>query len=294
MSSSGESSPTDAFGIIDDGTRVAILRVLAERQADAPHDPYLSFSELRERVGTEDSGRFNYHLDRLRERFVEQTPEGYKLSHPGQRVVSTVLSGAYEPGDARGPVDVGVDCPVCGEPMAAAYEDGVVTVTCEDDHGFGNGIPPGALDGRDLVSTVALMSLTTQQEIELALEGVCPRCYGHAPPKIRHRDDYGEGNGPGWLPDYLFVATCERCGMSLMQYPGGVVHRHPAVVSLFYEHGIDVRDRPVWDLEFVTREPTVVSTDPLRLAVIVAVEDDALELTLDETASVVDVESVEK
>lgn len=288
---SSTDDPTEAFEIIGDGTRIAILQALAERQVEAPTGPALSFSELRERVGAGDSGRFNYHLNRLRGRFVRKDDDGYHLTYPGEQVVATVLMGAYDPGERRGPVPVGTDCPFCGEPMMATYEDGVVTVTCEESHGVGNGVPPGVFDDRDLPTVAALMSLISQHEVELILEGTCPRCYGHAPPKIVPKEEYSStGEAPDWIPSHLFTTTCERCGMRLLHFPGGAVLRHPAVVSLFYDHGIDVRNREIWELDFVTGDPTAVSEDPLRLRIDVAVEDDELSLTLDETASVVEVE----
>jgi hypothetical protein len=59
--------PERAFRLLSDETRVGILRGLWEASNDA-----VSFSELRERVGTPDSGQFNYHLGKLREHFVSK------------------------------------------------------------------------------------------------------------------------------------------------------------------------------------------------------------------------------
>jgi len=39
MSRSADADPTEAFEIVDDGTRVGIMRALAEHRAEQPRDP---------------------------------------------------------------------------------------------------------------------------------------------------------------------------------------------------------------------------------------------------------------
>lgn len=79
------------FGLLSDGTRVDIVRALAERRFEESGRPGLSFSELRNRVGARDAGRFNYHLARLRGSLVEKTAEGYLLTDAGVSVGVLVL-----------------------------------------------------------------------------------------------------------------------------------------------------------------------------------------------------------
>ena len=71
------------FELLSDETRVGIVRELA-----AGED--LRFSTLRERVGTADSGKFNYHLERLRGNLVRKTEEGYRLTRAGRKLVDVV------------------------------------------------------------------------------------------------------------------------------------------------------------------------------------------------------------
>jgi DNA-binding transcriptional ArsR family regulator len=104
----------DALGALASEHRVAILRELA-----AAEEP-LRFSELRERVGMRDTGRFNYHLGELRGRFVREADGGYELGHAGERVV--LAAGDLDPEGAAALADAyegATDddaCPVCGEP----------------------------------------------------------------------------------------------------------------------------------------------------------------------------------
>ena len=79
------------FGLLSDETRLGILRALAERRFEEPAAPCLTFSELRDRVGARDAGRFNYHLGQLRGALVEKTAEGYLLTDEGVTVGALVL-----------------------------------------------------------------------------------------------------------------------------------------------------------------------------------------------------------
>ncbi|GAA0199844.1 helix-turn-helix domain-containing protein [Haladaptatus pallidirubidus] len=102
----------EALGTLASEHRIAILRELAV--ADEP----LAFSELRERVGIRDTGRFNYHLSKLRERFVRETDGKYELGHAGERVVLATTDldadGAATLAKAHG-TDENGECAVCGE-----------------------------------------------------------------------------------------------------------------------------------------------------------------------------------
>jgi len=71
----------ETFSLLSDETRVRILVALSQ----AADDP-VSFSDLRSRVGVDDSGQFNYHLDRLCERLVTKTDDGYLLTDSGEAV----------------------------------------------------------------------------------------------------------------------------------------------------------------------------------------------------------------
>lgn len=79
--SEGEPSLADSFDLLADETRLRIVRVLLAAEPQA-----LRFSELRDRAGVRDTGRFNYHLGRLRGPFVEKREDGYVLTPVGRRL----------------------------------------------------------------------------------------------------------------------------------------------------------------------------------------------------------------
>lgn len=99
----------EALEALGNEHRIAILQALA-----AADDP-LPFSELRRRVGVDDTGRFNYHLTELQDRFVRQSDGGYELGYAGERLV---LAGAgLDPETATAMESTeGAECPVCGDP----------------------------------------------------------------------------------------------------------------------------------------------------------------------------------
>ncbi|ERH08552.1 MAG: hypothetical protein J07HX64_00293 [halophilic archaeon J07HX64] len=99
----------DALAALGNEHRIRILRALAE--AETP----LSFSELRRRVGIDDTGRFNYHLGELCGRFVRNGESGYELGTAGERVVLAAADLDPEAAAVTGQQAAAEGCPVCGE-----------------------------------------------------------------------------------------------------------------------------------------------------------------------------------
>ncbi|ERH11426.1 MAG: hypothetical protein J07HB67_00433 [halophilic archaeon J07HB67] len=97
----------DALSALTHEIRVAVLRELAD--ADEP----VAFSELRDRVGVRDPGKFNYHLQRLTDHFLRQTEDGYELGYRGRRLL--VDNGVDADAVTLGSADETRACPVCGE-----------------------------------------------------------------------------------------------------------------------------------------------------------------------------------
>ena len=98
--------PTGALDVLGNEIRMAILRELADAERT------LSFTELRERVGVRDTGKFNYHLTRLCAYFVRQTEAGYELGHAGSRVITAADVGSKDERIEAADEDC---CSICGE-----------------------------------------------------------------------------------------------------------------------------------------------------------------------------------
>jgi DNA-binding transcriptional ArsR family regulator len=285
-----EGDPAAAFEALADETRVAILDALAEHRREKDSDPDadtgLSFSELRRAVGAEDSGGFNYHLDRLRDRFVYQDDDGYHLTYAGVSVVAAIRSGTYGEVE-RDPRPVEGSCPFCDANLTARYRHAHLRVTCENDHTvFGTDLPPGVVADRSLEAVIYLGTRRVYHALELGRDGVCVRCYGPAEHSLDTATAFADES------IRVFRAQCDWCGTRVA---GGVtwcVLTHPAVVAFHHEHGVDLRNRFPWTLDLYHDEDAVteLSADPLRLRVDAHLGGDELRVTLDEDGAVLDAE----
>ena len=280
-------SPDDTFGLVGNETRVAILKSLADA------DGALTFSELRDRVGTVDSGQFNYHLDKLRGELVTETDGAYRLTRPGLRLAGSILANAYVTDADRDRPKSETACPVCGADADLLYRDSLLRIECRasDDHQWLSDLPAGATRGHELSELLVLGARVNRHMGELARAGTCPQCYGETSPEIvdtRDLPDFGPEIG---THDYLFRAECGRCGYPIGGFVGSLVTPHPAVIAAYHREGIDVRERA--HLPHENEPPTVLSEDPLRLRVDVEspeTGDRLVSLVVDESATVVDVD----
>lgn len=268
----------DAFELLAAETRADILRALAAHQRDVPRDGGLAFSELRERANVRDSGNFNHHLGKLTDRFVTNTPEGYRLTPAGTRLAALVTAG-FESSTYASGERIDAVCPDCESPLTVAHEDGVVTVACENDHLLPRALvqPPAA--ERDAEGLASVASLSALQTAECVANGVCSVCDGVV-------DTMLSRTGHDAVP-YAYVSACEGCGTPMTVPPVLVAARSAAVVAFWHEHGVDAFDTPVWSLpvwEHATER--VVEEDPLELVATLSIAGDELDVHLDDDANV--------
>lgn len=77
---------TETLDVLSEPSRLEIL--LALYDGDEP----MAYSALLEATTISDKGRFNYHLRTLREYFVSQSDEGYRLTEAGEQLVDAVVT----------------------------------------------------------------------------------------------------------------------------------------------------------------------------------------------------------
>jgi hypothetical protein len=273
---------TAPFDLVSEETRAAILGALATHHARSPESPSVGFAALRDRAGIEDSGNFNYHLDKLQPVYVRQTEDGYVLTHAGLSLVGTLRAGVGSEA-ARGPESLDATCRICETPLTARYEDGLISVLCENDHKYPQDfLPPNAVDGRDLREAIAIQKRRTLHDIEMVREGVCPACFDDIERDHRVLDEP--------QASHVLVGTCEGCGRISGSPVGLHLLREPVVVSFYHDHGVDVTEAPLWELDLAVAEPTVRSEGPLRLALSVEKDGERLALVVDEYSHLLDSE----
>jgi len=273
-------SADEAFEMLSNGTRLSILKELF--RADEPH----TFTELREAVGMRDSGQFNYHLDKLIGRFVRVTEEGYELTTAGVRVVGAIIAGEFTKTFGGEPMPVEGTCQLCGGSLAGHFEGNHIRIACErcDRSVISLNMLPGALEPYPREEWPLVAERWTRRELEMVRAGFCPTCRGPVDRQLSaDESDLVD------VFEAVVTYSCQRCNMEMTANAATNVVPHPAVVGFHYEHGIDIEETTLWELEWAA-SPTgeVVSEDPLRVEIPIELDGDRLVLVLDETATVIE------
>lgn len=310
----GEST-TDAFKMLANDTRLAALLVLWEAKEPGPpltepSAPPVPFSELRERVGIQDPGQFNYHLDKLRGTFIESTDDGYTLTTAAEQVLSAVLAGTLsdQPSFEDEPIDA--ECNRCGGSVVIDYQEEMMIERCTACEGMWGAPadPPGTLVKRYL-PPVGLQNRTPQEfhrtgntwtrhRLFSMIEGVCPDCSGTVSTIITVCDDHQAAEGTicehcGGIYEFHTLFVCDVCKSEWWVPAHAPIFTDTAVTSFLFERGLDVNE--LYDTSSTEKlgeaidRAVVRSEDPLELVVTVAVAGDRLDVILDENARVVEI-----
>ncbi|WP_415380828.1 winged helix-turn-helix domain-containing protein [Halosimplex sp. TS25] len=276
--------PEDAFALIGNETRAAILRALGE----TPHEG-VSFSDLRSRVDAEmDSGQFNYHLSQLVGQFVDRDDDGYTLRSEGLALYRQIRAGTFNRRAAVEPFEIGLDCYFCGAPVEGEYEDGTFELRCPGcDHVYSHAqLPPSTVETGDVQNLLERVDQYNRHEMLAYARGVCPTCVSPLDTEfVRGEDVWSEGSERF---DVFVGSECDHCGARHYMSVGLAVLYHPAVVAFFHDHGVDVTSRPHWELAWAMTDEslTVRDTDPWEVALEVERDGETLELVVDEDVSV--------
>lgn len=163
-----------AFAKLGNDTRLEILHVLF--QSDSP----LNFSDVMNAVGVQDSGRFNYHLDKLLEIFVRHTSDGYELTRAGTTVIGGVLAGEYTKSFDTSPVSLETPCPSCDCSLTGEFTNDYVQIGCQS---CGRiliklEVPPGAFEAYPRKEWPHYVDQMARQEFSMLDAGFCTVCRG--------------------------------------------------------------------------------------------------------------------
>ena len=303
---------TEAFALLGNETRLAILLALWEQYDPHETDNIVSFSEIFDRVHYDDPGSFSYHHQQLTGQYIRQYAdgEGYELQVPALRFIHAVIAGAGVQDETLEPTEIDQPCPFCDAPTAISYREGLVVHVCtecegvtteEDVPGYLSAVPfdPAGLAERTPEEIRAASRVAAWRQTQLMFEGLCPACSGPV---------------ESWLeccPDHDPSGICERCGTKFavlarfqcricknhnVSSPKALALFHPAVITFYEEHDIST-----WvhaeDIESVRRafdlmdahEVDVVTENPPRAEVTVTSSWDEMRVVFDDSASVAEV-----
>ena len=286
--SESDAEPGDAFQRLGNEVRMSILEALLE--AGEEGRATLSFSELFERSAAENTAGFSYHLRQLTGHYLRKAGDGYAFTYAGRKIARAIVAGTYTESVDLEPVELDESCPFCGEAaLAAAGADNYLSVECTACERPVLTLPfqPGGYRAHEEDLPEAF-DRQHRYRLSLMADGHCPECGGVVSATMDEPSERAAASLPGDGSNRVQLALdCGDCGYRLRCPPTLAVLDHPAVVSFYHEHGVDLRDRPVWNVGAEWRE-TVVSEEPWCLCVSTRIDDDVLTLYLDRDATVVE------
>lgn len=278
----------EVFGLIANDTRVDILQALWSARLEG--EQWVAFSDLQDRTGVEDGGRFNYHLGKLVSEFVREDDAEYALTHAGEQLIGDAVSGMYTDADTitLDPTPVS-DCPEpdCDGRIEAQYEQGEALFECDtcDDRRNLISAPPIIVESRGRERAPEIAGRYTQLVVERNNRGFCQLCDGPvtAMPARSHPD-----HDPVWESAVDYISECGECGESWRTSARSALVGHPVTVSLLHEAGVDYRTAPFWEQTWLTgATETIAGEDPLRVEVGTTIGDERVIFTVDETHTVI-------
>jgi len=269
-------APAEAFALLGDDARIAILRALWEREAETP----VPFSELYDAVDVDDSARFNYHLKRLTDHFVAKTDDGYAFRAAGWKVVRAVFAGTFNEREDLAPFDAPGDCCGCGGDLRARYADETLTIACADCGTVHVAYPfaPGGLADRGPAELLEAFHRHVRHHYCLAADGVCPECMGRSETRFETDPDRD-------LLDVAVVHECQRCDNRLTSSVGLNLLDTAEVLAFHADRGCDLSTAPFWTFDWCVSDAhtTVESADPIRVRVDIPCGDDRIAVRVDES-----------
>lgn len=281
-----------AFALVGNEIRAEIVRALGDARGQEGARPILSFSELHGAVDVDVvSSQFNYHLKQLLDYYVDRTDEGYRLRPEGSMLYRTFRAGTFTDRETFGPLDVGFDCHHCGQAVEGVYEDGMFTVQCEHCETLFDLIlvPPATLDPADGVDDLLHRIDQHNRHRRLAFNrGVCPMCAERTDTKFLTPAE--SPFDPVKERDVVVHQSCGHCGSQMYVGVGAALLYDPGLVAFCFDHGLDVTEVPLWELEFAMTDQhiDVRSQDPWRVALELELDGDVLELVVDEDLTVLE------
>jgi len=259
------------------------VRVRALCKLAAGPDDGIGFTALRDAVGLRDNGRFNYHLDALRDHLVAHDDERYRLTPAGCEAAHLLTTGHLDAPSRRRPLQVRASCQTCGGALALTCRPDRVRIDCADcawDEEWAVRPPVAAFTAAPREAADAVDRAIRAAGRALA-DGHCPTCFGTITPALTATETDQRSL------DVAVEADCEDCGR-VTATPGLLALAHDATAGFFHDNDVALTDRAVWGLSFVAtdQQTRVRSRDPWRVEVRPQLGTDELVLRVDETASV--------
>ena len=292
-----EEAAAEAFGILSDPTRIAILEAFAEAldRADLGDEsmPVLSFSAVYDAVDVDSTSRLSYHLEKLDGTYLQHTDEGWQFTFAGEAIVRLVLSGAYAGSVEFDPVEIGGRCPFCeAERLRVRVDDLMLFRECVDCERLTGGfsVTPAQLRDRDATSLLESTKAQMVSAFWRFRSAVCTECGGATEVEVRETPAAGAPN------DLIVTGRCMQCWRVLNGPPSLWLSNHPASVAFHWDRGVDVLSFGLHEVteRLMSGEWRTERVDDGEYEVSYRVSDAILRLRTDDDLSVLSAERVRR
>jgi hypothetical protein len=268
----------DAFSVLAHDIRLDIVLALLEGWAGVHTEPQ-RYSDLMEAVGMEDSGKFNYHLDKLRGVYVEKIDEGYVPTAAATALYRAVL--AHRPTEETTRTrELDETCPNCGGTVVERYERSFLShecTDCEDWPGATYSFPANGLRNRTGRERQRAVAHRAGYHIGLARTGQCPFCAGRVQVGFDPQADWA-----GHEESSVELA-CDTCTWRVVVAVLTPLQFEPLVAAALTQVGVDL---PLTGFQDIETGVERVSADPVRRAVTVETDEGAVTAVVDDELSV--------
>lgn len=237
----GRTPSEEAFVLLGHEIRLDIIRAFFDGYD--PPDPEsvsemggrhtLSYAELMSATGTEDSGKFNYHLKKLRGAYIEEVEEGYVPTASAITLYESVVANRPTESVPVG-IEIEEDCPNCESELQGRYEQEFLTVecpVCDLFWGITYRFPKNGVAVRDGESVYEAVYDRTMYHVGLARTGQCPSCAGITDTEVPKDRLDGES-----IP--TVEVTCKTCSWLATVDVVSALQFEPEVTKALLEIGI--------------------------------------------------------
>lgn len=284
----GRSAPEEVFALLGHEIRLDILRAFFEKYE--PVDPEsrsevrdrrtLSYAELMAAIEMEDSGKFNYHLEKLRGAYVEKVEAGYMPTASAIALYETVV--ANRPTESMS-ADFEIEevCPNCGSGLRGRYEQEFLTVdcpACDLFWGVTYRFPKNGLAIRKEEDVYEALYDRMMYHVGLARTGQCPSCAGVTSATMP-RERLDNESTP------TVELSCGTCSWFVTVDIVSALQFEPRVTSALLEIGIPLgKSSSMRATEQVLPDVTgrIGSDDPFHATIVITYDDSVAEIVVDD------------
>ncbi|MFC7135680.1 ArsR/SmtB family transcription factor [Halobaculum litoreum] len=227
------------FELLANEVRLRVITALGDASGAGGYAT-LAFSEIQRAAGVDDSSRLTYHLDELRDEFVEKTAEGYTLTLAGIRAYQAVIAHRSGPEVEVEPFDVDIPCGSCGDDLEAWYTDGRGNLGCHTcgDRTFRYPVDPSHIDPRAPETVLESLELRLRRDHNSMFHGLCPYCGGRAESTFDLASDHWADSGMRHQ-DLTVHTSCLECSWFFVTNVDAVLRTKEVVWAFCAERGVD-------------------------------------------------------